>query len=99
MTASKDENLTMSRINRQEQAVARKKSAADVIRSLTTQCCKCAVPGSKRRLIQLDDGPTCSSCLPDGLTLGHALREEKVNKALYEPNPDAPQPESFGDWA
>ena len=89
----------MSRISKQDLVAARKKSAADVIRSLTTQCCKCAVPGSKRRLIQLDDGPTCSQCLPEGLTLGHALREEKVNKAMYEPNPDAPKPESFGEWA
>ncbi|MEG0063062.1 MAG: hypothetical protein RR740_00515 [Pseudomonas sp.] len=88
------------RINRSQlQAEEKRKKAAEVMASLTAKCIKCGTPGSKRRLMQLDEGPTCSSCIPEDSTLAEALAQEKANKTMYEEKPDAPKPESYGGWA
>lgn len=87
-------------MSRHDEALERKKKAAQFVNSLTINCIKCGVPGSKQRLIKIDQGPTCSGCLHKfNLTLGEALQQEKANKAVQEHNPDIPKPENYGEWA
>lgn len=87
-------------MSRQDEALVRKKKAEQFVNSLTIKCIKCGVPGSKQRLIKIDQGPTCSGCLQKlNLTLGEGLRQEKANAAMQEYDPNIPPPENYGEWA
>ncbi len=76
---------------------ARALSAMKVAMMLNRHCRDCGVKSSQQRLAETSEGLLCGSCADE-----RGLKSEYMAEALKQsepPKPEAPKPQSFGDWS
>lgn len=71
--------------------------AMKVVMMLTQNCRSCGAKSSRQRLAETSDGLLCGSCADERGLKGEYMAE--TLKQPEPPKPEAPKPQSFGDWS